>query len=111
MTAMDSLLRSTGYLDREEVSRLMKSPAVAVTLIIVGGVLGLGLLGVFGFLVYVQRDTSSILNLVNLLLTSGALAKVYSVSAKTDRIEKNTNGAQTRLLDHALGQQPTSRDE
>lgn len=90
----------------EEVKRMMKTTAVMVTLIVCGTVLGLALLSVIGILLYYGKDTAALLTLVNVFITGAGLAKTYSVDRRTTRIEQQTNGTQTRLMDHALGPQP-----
>lgn len=81
---------------------MLKTPAVAVAAIIAGTVLGLGLLGVVGWLLFADKDTAAILTLVNTILASASLAKTYAVASKADRIADQTNGHTTRLMDAAL---------
>lgn len=90
----------------EEVKKLMDSK-VLVTLAVCATVLGLALLSVVGILLYFGKDTAALLTLVNVLITAFGLAKTYSVDRRTTRIEQQTNGTTTRLMDHALGPQPT----
>lgn len=87
---------------------MLRTPAVAVAAIVGGTVVGLGMLAVIGVLLYAGKDTTALLTLVNLVLTGGSMAKIYSVAAKAERIESNTNGTTTRLMDHALGPQPSA---
>lgn len=90
-----------------EVKEMMQSRSVMVTLIICGTVLGLALLSVIGVLLYFGKDTAALLTLVNVFITAANLTKTYGVERRTSRIEAQTNGTQTRLMDHALGPQPT----
>lgn len=91
----------------DEVKSMTQSRAVMVTLIICGTILGLALLSVVGILLYFGKDTAALLTLVNVFITAAGLAKTYSVERRTSRIEAQTNGTATRLMDHALGPQPT----
>ena len=86
---------------------MQQSRAVMVTLIICGTILGLALLSVIGVLLYFGKDTAALLTLVNVFITAANLTKTYGVERRTSRIEAQTNGTQTRLMDHALGPQPT----
>jgi hypothetical protein len=88
----------------------MITPRVVVTMIICGTVLGMALLAIVGILLFYGKDTAALLTLVNVVITAAGLAKTYSVSARTARIEAQTNGTQTRLMDHALGPAPLHTD-
>lgn len=80
----------------------LKSPAVFATLIVCATILGLALLGVLGWLAWAQRDASTVLGLVNLLISAFLLKRVSDVDARASRVEQQTNGHTTRLMDVAL---------
>lgn len=84
-------------------------PAVLITAIIGGTVLGLGLLAVVGWLLYSQRDAQTILNLVNLFLTAFLFKRVGDVDTRTARVEQHVNGNTTKMLD-AVIQSPPVKD-
>ena len=90
---------------------MLKHPGVMVAAIICGTILGLGLIGVLGLLLWAGKDTAALLTLVNALVSAMIYAKVRNVDARATRIEAQTNGATTRLMDHALGPRPTVKDE
>jgi len=81
---------------------MLRHPAVFITAIMCGTVLGLGLLGVVGWLLYSGKDTAAILTLVNALVSAGIYAKLRDVDGKTTRVEQSVNGNTTRLMDAAL---------
>lgn len=80
----------------------MKSSAVWITLIICATLLGLGLLTVIGWLLYTDKDTAAVLTLVNTVMAAAVYGKVWSTHATTKRVEQQTNGNTTRLMDAAL---------
>lgn len=73
----------------------LQSRAVLATAIVCGTFIALALLLVLGWLIYAQRDATLILSLVSILLN----ALVYS---RLRRVEQQTNGHTTRLMDAAL---------
>lgn len=84
-----------------------RTPSVMVALIICATILGLALFGVMGVLLYYGKDAGIFMTLVNAFLTAAVYAKVRDVDQKATRVEQQTNGATTRLMDHALGPQPS----
>ncbi len=84
-----------------------KNTAVAVTTVIAGTLMGLGLLVTIGLLLFKEKDTSALLTLVNTMLNAIVYAKLRSVEARTTKIESNTNGTNNRLLDHLLPSPPS----
>src|SRR5262245_18381323 len=87
---------STGVRD------MLRTPWVLAVASTCATIVALGLLGVVGWLLYTQRDAQTILNLVNLFLTAFLFKRIGDVDARTQRVEQNTNGHTTRLLDVAL---------
>lgn len=73
----------------------LQSRAVLAVAIVCGTVVALALLLVLGWLIYAQRDATVILSLVSILLN----ALVYG---RLRKVEQQTNGHTTRLMDAAL---------
>lgn len=80
----------------------LRSPAVVGVLIFCSTLVALALIGVLGWLAWAQRDASTVLGLVNLLISAFLLKRVSDVDARASRVETQTNGHTTRLLDVAL---------
>lgn len=91
-------------------SIVTQKPAVLITAIVCGTVLCLGLLTVVGWLLYWQRDTSTILTLVNLFLTAFLFKRVGDVDTRAAQIERHVNGTNTKLVDAVLQSPPIGRD-
>ena len=84
---------------KAEVREMLKSTAVLITAIVGAVVLGVALLFVVGYLIYADKPVTELLGLVSIIISGATYAKAKN-------IEKQTNGAQSRLMDHALGPQP-----
>ena len=76
--------------------------AVVITAIIVGGIVACVMLVLVGYLIFVQRDTGSMLSLINMLLTAVLWSKVSSVQGTVAPVATQTNGTQQRLIDAAI---------
>jgi hypothetical protein len=88
-----------------------QNPAVLITAVICGCVLGLGLLFVVGWLLYTQRDAQTVLNLVNLFLTAFLFKRIGDVDTRTARVEQHVNGNTTKMLDAVIQSPPVPRDD
>lgn len=80
----------------------MRNPGVVAVLIVCSTVLGLALLGVMGWLLYQQRDVSTLLTLVNTFVSVFLLKRMSDVDGRVGKVESQTNGHTTRLMDAAL---------
>lgn len=81
---------------------LQRSPAVLITVVLCGTIIALSLIGVLGWLAWAQRDASTVLGLVNLLISAFLLKRVSDVDARASRVEAQTNGQSQRLMDAVL---------
>lgn len=103
MASLSTYQPARWFPDFPEVRAMLKSPAVMVAAIAAGTLLGLGLLATVGWLLYADKPVTDLLSLVSLLI-SGA------TYAKAKRIEQQTNGNTSRLMDHALGPVPATKE-
>lgn len=87
-----------------------QKPAVLITALVCGCVLGLGLLLVVGWLLYSQRDAQTVLNLVNLFLTAFLFKRIGDVDTRTARVEQHVNGNTSKLMDAVIQSPPISKD-
>lgn len=89
---------------RDEVAAMLRSRGVFITAILAAMVAFLGLLFALVYLISTGKPVADITDLVQFMITLMLYGKVRS-------IERNTNGTQARLMNHALGPDPSSRDE
>lgn len=82
----------------------LRSPGVLAVLIVCSTILGLALISGLVFLAWTQRDATTILTMVNMVMSVFLLKRVGDVNGRVTSIEKQTNGHTTRLMDAALGQ-------
>ena len=87
---------------RQTMRDAMRSPVVLAVAIVCGTILGLGLLGSLAWLAYVQRDATTIMTLVNSILSIYTLKRVSDVDGRVRIVETQTNGHTTRLMNVAL---------
>lgn len=80
---------------RQAMKDALQSRAVVVTFVICGTVVSLALVGALAWLAWAQRDATMVLSLVSLALN----ALVYG---RLRKVEQQTNGHTTRLMDAAL---------
>lgn len=76
-----------------------KSPGVLIAIIICGTIVALALVGILGWLAWAQRDASFIMTLVNTVLAAWSLKRVSDVDGRVGRVEQQTNGHMTRMMD------------
>jgi len=77
---------------------MLRHPAVAVTAILAGLLLLLSLVGAITFLAYTGKGTEALTGAIVVPL----IGVLVSFANRLAKIEKNTNGTNTRLLDAAL---------
>lgn len=95
------------FAEHLESDEMLKTPWVMAVLIICGTLVSLGLLGVLAWLIYSERDAQTILALVNLFITAFLWKRVGDVDTRAARVEQQTNGNTTKILDAALGTKPS----
>ena len=81
---------------------MLRTPAVFVTAIICGTLLGGGVLFVIYQLLEHGKDANQITSFINTLVSVVIYAKLRSVDGRVVKVEAQTDGTQSRLLDHAL---------
>lgn len=96
-----------------EVRKMMKdagtagpSSNVIKTLIICATIIILALFIIVGWLAYAQRDATTIVAILNLLISSFILKQIYNVDGRVRGVENQTNGNTSRLMDAALKDRP-----
>lgn len=81
-----------------------KSPGVLIAIIICATIVSLSLVGILGWLAWAQRDASFIMTLVNTVLAAWSLKRVSDVDGRVGKVEQQTNGHMTRVMDAAFTQ-------
>lgn len=77
------------------------SPAVAIAVVVMAGLVALAALAAVCFLVWQQRSASDILSLVNLLLSGAAVKVANDARSLAAQVKDQTNGTQTLLIEKA----------
>lgn len=104
MVTLDVAAPTSWWTEVREAMRdaMRSSTPVLVTMIVCGTILGLALVGVLGWLAWAQRDASTVLGLVNLLISAFLLKRVSDVDGRVVKVETQTNGHTKRLMDAVI---------